>query len=78
MARARFLSLDSGRYVGSGSAGMLARTNACSQPFNHAYLWDNVTDNYSIHNDTNTVLNTYMGGVYQQATSALSWTSEYG
>ena len=55
---------------------MLARTHTGAQPFNHAYLWDNATDNYAIRNDTNTVLNTYMGGVYQQATSALSWTSE--
>ncbi|EPT03887.1 hypothetical protein FOMPIDRAFT_120852 [Fomitopsis schrenkii] len=45
-------------------------------PFNHGYLWNNVSANYAIGNDSNTELNSYLGGVYQQATSALSWTNQ--
>ncbi|KAH9837168.1 beta-glucan synthesis-associated [Rhodofomes roseus] len=45
-------------------------------PYNHQYLWSNTTDNYSIKNETDTFLNSYLGGVYQQATSAVSYTDQ--
>lgn len=76
-ARARCLSLDSGQYVASSDVIVLVCTDTDAQPFNHGYLWNNVSANYAIGNDSNTELNSYLGGVYQQATSALSWTSEH-
>ncbi|KZT06000.1 glycoside hydrolase family 16 protein [Laetiporus sulphureus 93-53] len=45
-------------------------------PFNYEYIWHNTTDNYSIGNSSLTELNPYLGGVYQQATSALTWTDQ--
>ncbi|KAI0932060.1 hypothetical protein AcW2_000787 [Taiwanofungus camphoratus] len=45
-------------------------------PFNEAYTWFNTTENYSIGNVTNTFLNPYKGGVFQQATSGVTQTSE--
>jgi len=45
-------------------------------PFNYEYRWDNTSSTYSIGNESNTVLNPYMGGAYQQATSALTWTDQ--
>ncbi|PCH33737.1 glycoside hydrolase family 16 protein [Wolfiporia cocos MD-104 SS10] len=45
-------------------------------PFNHAYEWHNTSSTYSIGNTSNSELNPYAGGVYQQATSALTWTDQ--
>ena len=45
-------------------------------PYNYAYQWFNTSDNLIIYDDEMTQLNSYMGGVYQQATSAVSLTSE--
>jgi hypothetical protein len=43
---------------------------------NAAYAWYNGTGNFSIPNPAVTQLNSYMGGVYQQATSGVTTTSK--
>ncbi|KAF9476639.1 SKN1-domain-containing protein [Pholiota conissans] len=43
-------------------------------PYNAAYEWQNAT-NIKMYDPVNTVLNTYVGGVYQQTTSGLSFTN---
>ncbi|PSS37604.1 hypothetical protein PHLCEN_2v531 [Hermanssonia centrifuga] len=45
-------------------------------PFNEAYQWFNTTDNFIIQNPDITVMNPYMGGVYQQATSSVTETNQ--
>lgn len=45
-------------------------------PFNAAYKWPNTTANLIIPNDTITVLNSYMGGVFQQAVSSVTETDQ--
>ncbi|KAJ7749981.1 glycoside hydrolase family 16 protein [Mycena metata] len=45
-------------------------------PFNAAYTWDNSSDNLIIADPTVTVLNSYKGAVYQQATSVVSNTNQ--
>ncbi|EIM92127.1 beta-glucan synthesis-associated [Stereum hirsutum FP-91666 SS1] len=45
-------------------------------PFNAAYTWPNTTDNLSIYNSTITELNSYKGGVYQQAVSGVTQTEQ--
>lgn len=47
-----------------------------NQPFNAQYQWFNTSDNLIIADATVTTLNSYVGGVYQQATSALSTTGD--
>lgn len=47
-----------------------------SQPMNAAYAWDNTTANLIIPNPDVTELNSYMGGVFQQATSGVTTTSK--
>ncbi|KAG2023057.1 beta-glucan synthesis-associated protein [Coprinopsis cinerea AmutBmut pab1-1] len=44
-------------------------------PFNAGYAWFNNTDNLFIANHTRTVLNTYAGGAFQQATSCVTDTN---
>ncbi|KAF8603602.1 beta-glucan synthesis-associated [Ceratobasidium sp. AG-I] len=44
-------------------------------PYNYAYEWFNTTDNMKILGEK-TIFNTYVGGVYQQATSGLSVTNQ--
>lgn len=51
-------------------------THSLTQPFNYAYQWFNTTDNLIIYDDELTHLNSYQGGVFQQATSGVSETSE--
>ncbi|PAV20766.1 glycoside hydrolase family 16 [Pyrrhoderma noxium] len=41
-------------------------------PFNYAYDWFNTTDNLIIADETISELNTYVGGVYQQAASVVT------
>lgn len=43
---------------------------------NAAYVWDNTTGNFNIPNPDTTILNPYIGGVFQQATSSLTTTSK--
>ncbi|TRM66405.1 beta-glucan synthesis-associated protein [Schizophyllum amplum] len=45
-------------------------------PYNYGYQWFNTSDNLIIYDDATTQLNSYMGGVYQQATSAVSKTDQ--
>ncbi|KAI5120828.1 hypothetical protein M0805_007016 [Coniferiporia weirii] len=45
-------------------------------PFNEAYVWFNTSANLIIPDPTNTVLNPYKGGAYQQATSGLTETNQ--
>ncbi|KIY72459.1 glycoside hydrolase family 16 protein [Cylindrobasidium torrendii FP15055 ss-10] len=44
-------------------------------PFNYAYEWHNVS-NVIIYDEDHTELNSYKGGVYQQATSGVSLTNQ--
>ncbi|KAG8706592.1 hypothetical protein FRC08_000955 [Ceratobasidium sp. 394] len=44
-------------------------------PFGYAYEWLNTTDNLKIYGE-DTFLNSYVGGVYQQATSGVSTTNQ--
>ncbi|TFK30804.1 beta-glucan synthesis-associated protein [Coprinopsis marcescibilis] len=45
-------------------------------PFNSAYAWFNTSDNLNIPNPQKTTLNTYTGGVFQQATSCVTATNQ--
>ncbi|KAH7885927.1 glycoside hydrolase family 16 protein [Phlebopus sp. FC_14] len=45
-------------------------------PMNAAYVWQNTTGNFDIPNADITVLNPYTGGVFQQATSAVTTTNQ--
>ncbi|KZP27994.1 glycoside hydrolase family 16 protein [Athelia psychrophila] len=57
---------------GSGAVSQSAQW----APFNAAYGWLNNTANLKIYNATETILNTYIGGAYQQTTSGLSITNQ--
>lgn len=46
------------------------------QPFNAGYIWKNTSDNEIIPNPSITVLNSYIGGVEQQATSGVTTTNQ--
>ncbi|KAJ7489436.1 beta-glucan synthesis-associated [Mycena latifolia] len=45
-------------------------------PFNAAYVWTNTSDNLIIPNNTISVLNSYIGGAFQQATSVVTQTNQ--
>lgn len=45
-------------------------------PFNANYAWKNTSDNFIIPDSDITILNSYAGGVWQQATSALTNTDQ--
>jgi len=45
-------------------------------PFNQGYEWFNTTQNLVIYNSTETFLNPYIGGAFQQATSGVSQTNQ--
>ncbi|KAJ6519664.1 beta-glucan synthesis-associated protein [Mycena sanguinolenta] len=45
-------------------------------PFNNEYVWFNTSDNLIIPDLTNSTLNTYIGGAFQQATSVVTQTSQ--
>jgi beta-glucanase (GH16 family) len=45
-------------------------------PFNNEYIWFNTSDNLIIPDPTNSVLNTYIGGAFQQATSVVTSTGQ--
>ncbi|KAL7285393.1 hypothetical protein ACG7TL_000488 [Trametes sanguinea] len=63
---------------GSGAPGKVGAVSQSGQwgPFNHAYIWDNSTDNLIIKDPTKSKLNSYRGGVYQQATSVVTMTNQ--
>lgn len=62
--------IDSARLTGTVSQ------SAQWGPFNHAYIWVNTTDNLKIDNPATSLLNPYMGGAFQQATSVVSDTNQ--
>ncbi|KAF8898908.1 beta-glucan synthesis-associated [Infundibulicybe gibba] len=45
-------------------------------PFNAQYQWFNTSDNFVVADSTTTELNSYMGGAFQQATSAVTQTNQ--
>lgn len=45
-------------------------------PFDASYEWKNTTDTFTIYDDSVTIQNTYLGGVFQQATSCVSTTNQ--
>ncbi|KAJ7182666.1 glycoside hydrolase family 16 protein [Mycena crocata] len=45
-------------------------------PFNAAYVWKNTSDNLIIPDPEMSILNTYIGGAYQQASSVVSKTNQ--
>jgi hypothetical protein len=49
--------------------------NTSLQPFNERYEWFNTTQNMVIADPQITVLNPYVGGAFQQATSGVTMTS---
>ncbi|KAF8683192.1 Glycoside hydrolase family 16 protein [Rhizoctonia solani] len=62
--------VDSGTLIGHVSqSGQWA-------PFNHLYTWFNNSDNLKIYDGSVTKLNSYVGGVFQQSTSAISETNQ--
>ncbi|KAJ7103721.1 glycoside hydrolase family 16 protein [Mycena epipterygia] len=59
----------------SNGAGSVSQSGQWA-PFNAAYVWLNTTDNLIIPNPDVSVLNTYIGGAYQQATSVVTQTNQ--
>ncbi|KII93777.1 glycoside hydrolase family 16 protein [Plicaturopsis crispa FD-325 SS-3] len=59
-------------------SGQLGHVSQSAQwaPFNAEYSWFNTTDNLIIPNATSSQLNSYTGGVFQQATSVVSITNQ--
>ncbi|KIY46300.1 glycoside hydrolase family 16 protein [Fistulina hepatica ATCC 64428] len=45
-------------------------------PFDKAYVWHNTSETYHIVNSSNSILNSYLGGVYQEASSVISYTNQ--
>ncbi|KAF7974659.1 hypothetical protein HWV62_11546 [Athelia sp. TMB] len=65
----------------SGPAAALDTGGGVSQsgqwaPFNSGYVWFNTSENLIIPNPDISVLNTYIGGQYQQATSVITTTNQ--
>ncbi|RXW17936.1 hypothetical protein EST38_g7922 [Candolleomyces aberdarensis] len=60
-----------------GGQGQISQSSQWA-PYNAGYRWDNTTDNYKIYDDpvSQTVLNPYRGGIFQQAVSGLSFTNQ--
>ncbi|KAI0651966.1 glycoside hydrolase family 16 protein [Trametes meyenii] len=62
---------------GSGTAGQGSVSQSGQWgPFNHAYEFINTSDTYSIMDETKSKMNSYKGGVYQQATSVVTMTNQ--
>ncbi|KAJ7254664.1 beta-glucan synthesis-associated [Mycena haematopus] len=59
----------------SGGGGAVSQSGQWA-PFNAAYVWLNTSDNLIIANPDISVLNTYTGGAYQQATSVVTQTNQ--
>ncbi|KIY49406.1 glycoside hydrolase family 16 protein [Fistulina hepatica ATCC 64428] len=45
-------------------------------PFDEGYHWHNTSDGFKIVNSSRSVVNSYSGGVYQEATSVVSYTDQ--
>ncbi|KAF5363185.1 hypothetical protein D9758_008336 [Tetrapyrgos nigripes] len=59
----------------SGGIGHVSQSGQWG-PFNAEYEWLNTTDNYVIYDHDVVELNSYKGGVYQQAASAVAITNQ--
>ncbi|KAJ7678229.1 beta-glucan synthesis-associated protein [Mycena polygramma] len=59
----------------SETAGSVSQSGQWA-PFNAAYVWFNTSDNLIIADPTISVLNTYIGGAFQQATSVVTQTNQ--
>ncbi|KAJ7040799.1 glycoside hydrolase family 16 protein [Mycena alexandri] len=59
-----------------GTTGGAVSQSGQWAPFNAAYVWFNTSDNLIIANASASVLNTYTGGAYQQATSVVTQTNQ--
>ena len=59
----------------TGTTGFVSQSGQWA-PFNEAYVWKNTSANLKIPDPDVTILNSYMGGAYQQATSAVSQTNQ--
>ncbi|KAJ7768364.1 glycoside hydrolase family 16 protein [Mycena metata] len=74
---------EDGTYVGRaapeidiGDTGGAVSQSGQWAPFNAGYVWFNTSDNLIIANASASVLNTYTGGAYQQATSVVTQTNQ--
>ncbi|KAJ7182667.1 beta-glucan synthesis-associated protein [Mycena crocata] len=59
----------------AGGTGSVSQSSQWA-PFNANYVWFNASDNLIIPDPENAVLNTYLGGVYQQASSVVVQTNQ--
>ncbi|KAJ6598824.1 glycoside hydrolase family 16 protein [Mycena vulgaris] len=59
----------------SNSRGQVSQSGQWA-PFNEAYNWLNTTDNLIIPNATASIMNTYLGGAFQQSTSVVTDTNQ--
>ncbi|KAF7324805.1 Beta-glucan synthesis-associated protein [Mycena kentingensis (nom. inval.)] len=59
----------------SNNAGQQSQS-AQWAPFNNGYVWFNTSENLIIYDESVSFLNTYIGGVYQQATSVVTDTDQ--
>ncbi|EJF66762.1 glycoside hydrolase family 16 protein [Dichomitus squalens LYAD-421 SS1] len=66
--------------IGGTPEGAAAGVSQSGQwaPFNINYVWNNSSDNLIIANASKSVLNSYKGGIYQQATSVITATNQEG
>ncbi|KAJ6459006.1 beta-glucan synthesis-associated [Mycena sanguinolenta] len=64
--------------IGGSEGSYVGQVSQSAQwaPFNAAYVWDNSSANLVITDPTVSQLNSYAGGVYQQATSVVSNTNQ--
>ena len=60
----------------SGMKSNMHSTGDSLKPFNAQYIWANTSANLIIPDPETTILNPYKGGVFQQATSGVTETSE--
>ncbi|KAJ7472266.1 glycoside hydrolase family 16 protein [Mycena galericulata] len=59
----------------TGDGGAVSQSGQWA-PFNAGYVWFNTSENLVIEDPSISTLNTYIGGVYQQATSVVTLTNQ--
>ncbi|RDX55786.1 glycoside hydrolase family 16 protein [Lentinus brumalis] len=64
-----------GGVPGGGEVGAVSQSGQWA-PYNYQYNWLNTTDNLILGDDTRSKVNSYKGGVYQQATSVVTKTNQ--
>ncbi|KAL7418590.1 hypothetical protein Q5752_007048 [Cryptotrichosporon argae] len=69
------IDLLEAQIVVDGSRGQVSQS-AQFAPFNAYYQWTNTSDTYTIANSDMTAFNSYLGGEYQQAVSALTYVDD--